>query len=892
MRHPMLLCAVSVLGFLPAQLHAQDAAVPQGVEEDVYDEEDAIIVTAPRGSVAGDIEPEEVLDARDIMATGASSVTELLEALSPQVGSGRGRGGRGGGGMPIVLIEGKRVSGFRELRDLPTEAIERVDILPEEVALQYGYAADQRVVNFVLREAFNSTAVEVEGGIATRGGRRSGEIELDRLMINNGRRTTIAFEAEAKSALTEDERDIALVPVDTSPDPLDSRPFRTLLPATEDYQLNVSHSRALGESQLNATLGLEQSNSRSRFGAPVAAFDIPADSPYADPPGEEGEVLRLVDGDALGRNRRSRTAEFATAINGGGDWRWSSTGSVTYATSRTTSDRGPDTDAFQLGLDALDAAFDPYGPLALSAYPQDLSRSNSIRAEIDGLVSGQIGETGAGPIGLSLRSQLTWSDFHSEGTSLGIEDPEVDLTRRRLLGRATIDLPVLDRDSAIGQLGFNANGVAESLSDFGELYSYGIGMNWRPTRRLSFIASFDREAGSPTLTQLGDARVVEPLVTFFDFTRGETVLVDALTGGNPDLRADTREILKLSSSWEIPAKDDIRLSAEYIRERIEDPIGSFPAASAALEAAFPDRFTRDADGMLVAVDLTPLNYASQRRDQIRWGISWGKQLETKPPSEETREKMRERFQQMRAQQAGAQAGTTAPPPQQQQGEGPPAPSGQPGQGQQQAQRQGPPEGQQAQRGPGGPPRGGPMGFFGGGRNGGRLGVNLFHTVNLNDDVLIAEGLPLLDYLDGEASGRFGGTPRHQLELQGFRYNNGLGMRLSANWRSATTVDSATGPVRFDDYAKFDFRLWYNLAEKPGLVADNPWMRGMRIRVGIDNIFDARPSVTDANGSVPLSYQPAYLEPEGRAISLSIRKMFIPRRFIREEIQRRTGGGPS
>ncbi|MBW0143836.1 TonB-dependent receptor [Sphingomicrobium clamense] len=882
MRHARLLTAASSFALLlhGAPALAQDAAtrMPQDDAFEADDSDDAaIVVTAPRGSVAGDIPPEEVLDSRDILATGATSVAELLDALSPQIGSGRGRGGRGGGGRPIILIEGKRVSGWRELRDLPTEAIERVDILPEEVAVQYGYAADQRVVNFVLREAFNSTGIELEGEFATRGGRMGGEIELDRLMIRNGTRTTFAFEAEAKSALTEDERDVLIQPVEAFPDPVDPRPYRTLLPATEDYQLNVSHSRPLGEKSLTATLGLDQSTSRSRFGAPIASFDIPAASPFADPPGEEGEVSRLVAGDALGRSRRSRTAELATALNGGGDWRWSTTGSINVANSRTRSDRGPDVDAFQLGLDALDPSFDPFGSLTLGDYPQDISRSRSVRGEVDGLVSGQLGETGAGPIGLSLRSQLTWSNFQSEGTTFGIADPDSDLTRRRLLGRATIDLPVLDRDSAIGQLSFNANGVAESLSDFGELFSYGAGVNWRPTRKLSFLASFDREEGSPSLTQLGEARVVEPLVSFFDFTNGETVLVDAITGGNPDLVADTREVLKISGNWQLPTKDDLRLTAEYITERIDNPIGSFPAASAALEAAFPDRFFRDGDGTLVGVDLTPVNYARQSRDSLRWGLSWGKTLETKPPSAETRAKLRERFRQMRQERQRERA------QQQPQGEGPPTPPQPQAEGQQQAEREGPPQGQQRRRG-----GRGPGGFIGRGRNGGRLGVNIFHTVNFSNEVEIAEGLPLLDYLDGEAVGRFGGTPRHEIEARAFRYNNGLGLRLSADWRSATTVDSAAGPIRFDDYAKFDLRLWYNLAEKPGLIADNPWMRGMRVRVGIDNIFDARPKVTAADGSVPFTYQPAYLEPEGRTISLSIRKLIVPRRFIRDEIRRRTG----
>ena len=129
-------------------------------------EEIVVVGQKPRGSVVGDIPAENVLTSRDVRATGATSISELLDAIAPQTGSARGRGG----GRPILLLNGQRISGFREMRDLPPEAIERMEILPEEVALKYGYAADQRVVNIVLRRRFNSTNVEAGGRIATDGG--------------------------------------------------------------------------------------------------------------------------------------------------------------------------------------------------------------------------------------------------------------------------------------------------------------------------------------------------------------------------------------------------------------------------------------------------------------------------------------------------------------------------------------------------------------------------------------------------------------------------------------------------------------------------------------------------------------------------------------------------
>ena len=80
-----------------------------------------IVVTAPslRGQVDTAESPIATLNEADIQATGAGSIAELLTRISPQTGSGRGRGG--GGGMPVVLVNGQRVTNFRELRNFPPD---------------------------------------------------------------------------------------------------------------------------------------------------------------------------------------------------------------------------------------------------------------------------------------------------------------------------------------------------------------------------------------------------------------------------------------------------------------------------------------------------------------------------------------------------------------------------------------------------------------------------------------------------------------------------------------------------------------------------------------------------------------------------------------------------
>jgi hypothetical protein len=86
----------------------------------------------------------------------------------------------------VLLVNGRRISGFQEIQGIPTEAIERTDILPEEVALTYGYRADQRVVNFVLKLQFPLARPRPSGRGPTQGGRTTTEIEGNSFTIKTG----------------------------------------------------------------------------------------------------------------------------------------------------------------------------------------------------------------------------------------------------------------------------------------------------------------------------------------------------------------------------------------------------------------------------------------------------------------------------------------------------------------------------------------------------------------------------------------------------------------------------------------------------------------------------------------------------------------------------------
>ena len=63
---------------------------------------------------------------------------------------------------------------------------------------------------------------------------------------------------------------------------------------------------------------------------------------------------------------------------------------------------------------------------------------------------------------------------------------------------------------------------------------------------------------------------------------------------------------------------------------------------------------------------------------------------------------------------------------------------------------------------------------------------------------------------------------------------------------------------------------------PNLVVDHPWLRGTRLTVSVDNLFNERQRVRDATGVTPVNYQPDLLDPLGRTVRVSFRKLFFSR----------------
>ena len=155
---------------------------------------------------------------------------------------------------------------------------------------------------------------------------------------------------------------------------------------------------------------------------------------------------------------------------------------------------------------------------------------------------------------------------------------------------------------------------------------------------------------------------------------------------------------------------------------------------------------------------------------------------------------------------------------------------------------------------------------------GRFNLSIYHTYRIQDEIVIRDGLPVIDLLDGGATGSRGGSPRHEIQAQGGVFKNGVGAFVNANWRDSTTVGDT---LRFSDQTTINLNMFVNLDQQQSLIQRFGWLKGSRINLGFQNIFDTRTEVTTLDGSVvPLNYQADYLDPQGRRISLTFRKILF------------------
>ncbi len=793
----------------PANPVADPAASPEPeATDDALSTDIVVLGTRLRGGVDAPQAPVGTLEEDDIAAYGVSSIADLVTALSPQASSGRGRGGSGGG-FPAVLVNGQRVSNYREMRRFPPEAIRRVEVLPEETALRYGFPPNQRVINFILKPNFSSKTAEVEYSQPDRGGSSTIKGEATLLTIDGPRRLNITAEVEHTSPLTEGKRGVIqsagnIPTVVGDPDP---GFYRTLIARSADYGANATWSTGLGSSPAAGSLSLNAAVSKNRT---LSLSGL--DTVLLTSPSGAAELRSL--GDPLERLSNTLTVQGGAVVNKPlGAWQLNVTADANHTESKALIDRRADTrslvDAAAAGALAIAG---PLPPLAGAGLDRADTATNSVTSLAT--LIGRPLRLPAGEVAATVKLGYAYNTISSRDTRSGLG--ETKLNRGDLTAGVNLGIPLTSRKegalAAIGDLSLNLSAGINHLSDFGTLTDWSAGLTWSPTERLTLGASYIVNQAAPSLGNLGNPQILSLNVPVYDFTRGETALVTLISGGNPALVRETQRDIKLSANWDMPFLKNSKLIVEYFRNRSRDVTAAFPLLTPPIDVAFPGRVVRDAAGRLVSIDQRPVTFARTSAARLRYGINLSGNLGK--------------------QTAGGADG----------------------------------------RGSGGGFRG-MMGRGGGrGRWNLALYHTVQFTDQvvvapggplldlLNGDALTGGGVArhALELDAGAFYKGFGLRLSGNYAAPTFVRSSGL---------------PGTGDLRFGSLFKLNTRAFVDLGQQKSLTDASPLFKGARLAVFVNNVFDQRQRVTDAAGTVPLNYQADRIDPRGRVIGVEFRKMF-------------------
>jgi len=145
--------------------------------------------------------------------------------------------------------------------------------------------------------------------------------------------------------------------------------------------------------------------------------------------------------------------------------------------------------------------------------------------------------------------------------------------RERWAAFAEVELPVID------SLTFNVAVRYDDYNDFGSEFSPSISAKWDPLDLLGFRASWGEGFKAPNLGDLGQS-LSQSFEDVTDFVRCEALgipddqctstQVEELTGGNPELNAETSESFNVGML--IKPLDGLELSVDYWSIEVEDAI--------------------------------------------------------------------------------------------------------------------------------------------------------------------------------------------------------------------------------------------------------------------------------------------------------------------------------
>jgi hypothetical protein len=159
-------------------------------------------------------------------------------------------------------------------------------------------------------------------------------------------------------------------------------------------------------------------------------------------------------------------------------------------------------------------------------------------------------------------------------------------------------------------------------------------------------------------------------------------------------------------------------------------------------------------------------------------------------------------------------------------------------------------------------------------------ASLYDTWYFRDTLLVRSAIPELDLLNGAPLSVTGSNiastqPRHAIDLHTDLVYGAFTVQLRTRWNSATDVNggtpSAPQSLHFSAMGTVDLRTFADLERTPGFRG-HPWTKGVRVTVVVSNLLNSHQQVRDAMGITPTGFEPGYVDPYGRVVTLSLRKL--------------------
>jgi outer membrane receptor protein involved in Fe transport len=300
---------------------------------------------------------------------------------------------------------------------------------------------------------------------------------------------------------------------------------------------------------------------------------------------------------------------FGAGIEGPvfGDWRWEIGASYTHAFAQNTGENNRNQANWTRALDVVagpggqpicrSTLTDPtngcvpanifglgsVSPAAV-AYVTGTSfqRSHSSSANVSANVSGSLGATWAGPIGVATGIEYREDDVNSKS------DPISDINgwRQGTFGsyRGSLDVGEVYAEASVPlavdqpwarRLEMDLAGRYVDYSTSGTANVWKVGLNWTINDVVRLRGTYSKDFRAPKIDDLFSASSLRAGQTVLDFQTNAVANVNTITGGNPNLKPEIAHTL--TGGVVISPLEGLQFSVDYFDIELDDALTTFTA---------------------------------------------------------------------------------------------------------------------------------------------------------------------------------------------------------------------------------------------------------------------------------------------------------------------------